>query len=67
MAQSRGRYRWRTRLRRQLPWFLVNLGVARKGRRDCGEHDWYKSTDHEDHCYHCEVGVRRPSGFQPAT
>jgi hypothetical protein len=35
-----------------------------KGQRDCGDHDWYKATDAEDHCYHC-VAVRRPSGFRP--
>jgi hypothetical protein len=62
-AHGRGRYRWRTRFRRQLPWFLVNRGVARKGRRNCGDHHWYKSSAKEDHCYHCVVGVRRPSGF----
>jgi hypothetical protein len=50
-------------LRRRLPWFLVNRGVAGKGRRDCGDHDWYKSSQEEDDCYHCEVGVRRPTGF----
>ncbi len=63
---GRGRYRLRTAVRSRLPWALVNLGVAAKGRRDCGRHDWYKSSDEEDRCYHCQVGVRRPSGFVPA-
>ncbi len=58
-----GRFRLRTRLRRCLPGFVIDLGIARKGRTDCGNHDWYKSRDAEDHCYHCEVGVRRPSEF----
>jgi hypothetical protein len=40
---------------------LINLGVARKGPSDCSEHEWYKASDDEDHCYHCVVGVRRPS------
>jgi hypothetical protein len=62
-GMARGRYRWRTRVRRHIPWFLLNRGVAKKGASDCGDHEWYKATDDEDHCYHCEVGVRRPSGF----
>jgi hypothetical protein len=57
------RYRWRTALRSKLPWILVNRGVAAKGRKDCGEHEWYNHDDAEDHCYHCTVGVRRPIGF----
>jgi hypothetical protein len=56
-----GRFRQRTRLRRRLPLFLVQRGVAAKGRSDCGNHEWYKASDDEDHCYHCRVGVRRPS------
>ena len=53
------RYRWRTALRRHLPWLLVDLGVARQGRRDCGAHEWYRSSDAEERCYHCTVGLRR--------
>ena len=30
-----------------------------KGRKDCGQHDWYNADDVVDHCYHCTVGVRR--------
>ena len=58
---SRGRYRWRTRVRRYLPWFLINLGVAAKGKYDCGSHDYYNAADDIDRCYHCEVGTRNPS------
>ncbi len=50
-------------MRRRLPLFLVNRGVARKGRKDCGAHEWYKSSDAEDRCYHCLLGVRRPSEY----
>lgn len=57
-----GRYRWRTRLRTRLPLPLSRL--VRKGRGDCGQHEWHKATDAEDHCYHCAPGVRRPSGFR---
>jgi hypothetical protein len=64
---GRPRYHWRTRMRRRLPWFLVNRGLVAKGRKDCRDHEWYKSTDDEDRCYHCEVGVRRPSGFPPSS
>jgi hypothetical protein len=58
----RGRYRWRTSLRRRLP---ARLGfLAPKGTRDCGDHDWYNADDNVEHCYHCVVGVRgRISGF----
>jgi hypothetical protein len=41
-----------------LPWFLLNLGVAAKGRRDCGEHDWYNSGGGVERCYHCAAGER---------
>jgi hypothetical protein len=57
--ELRGRYRWRTALRRRLPYALI--GLSPKGRRDCGYHQWYKSTEDTDHCYHCEVGERSPS------
>ena len=63
---GRPRYRWRTRLRRRLPRALVNAGIAAKGRDDCGEHEWYVSSDDEDRCYHCEAGVRRPRRFPAA-
>jgi len=51
-------YRWRTWIRTRLPWFLINLGVAAKGR-DCetagGEHHWYNRDGNTSGCYHCEV------------
>jgi hypothetical protein len=60
--ESSGRYRWRTRLRTRLPWGLV--AFVPKGMHDCGNHEWYKASDDEDNCYHCSVGVRRPSMFE---
>src|ERR1043165_1526582 len=55
---SKAPCRWRTRLRRNLPWFLINLGIASKGR-DCeavgGEHEWYNRDNVTSGCYHCEV------------
>jgi hypothetical protein len=51
-------YRWRTYLRGKLPWFLIDLGIAAKGR-DCenvgAEHHWYNSDGESSACYHCEV------------
>ncbi len=51
-------YRWRTWLRTHLPWFLIDLGLAKKAA-DCekagAEHWWYnKDADHRA-CYHCRV------------
>jgi hypothetical protein len=57
--QGRGRYRWRTSLRRRLPSFLVDRGIAGKGTTDCGDHDWYNADGLVEGCYHCTVG-RRP-------
>lgn len=57
-SSTAGRYRWRTRARRRLPWFVIDLGLAAKGHRDCGNHEWYNADGLMDRCYHCEVGVR---------
>ncbi len=40
---SNGKYRYRTLLRERLPEPLAAL--LRKGRRDCGEHEWYKAGE----------------------
>ncbi len=48
-----GRYRWRTTLRTRLPYALMFL--APKGRRDCGDHEWYLADSVSDHCYHCRA------------
>jgi len=51
-------YAWRTRLRGRLPWFLVDLGFAGKGR-DCAvvgaQHHWYNLDGKSSGCYHCKV------------
>jgi hypothetical protein len=36
-----------------VPWSLYDRGVAGKGKSDCGDHEWYKSDDLVQHCYHC--------------
>lgn len=56
MSGSKGKYRGRTRLRGLLPsplWRLVP-----KGAHDCGNHEWHRSTEATDACYHCRVGQR---------
>jgi hypothetical protein len=54
-------FRWRTWLRGRLPYWLIDLGGARK-RRDCeavgGWHRWYNEDHNSSGCYHC--GVVRP-------
>lgn len=51
-------YRWRTAIRQRLPWFLIDLGIACKGK-DCeaagGSHAWYNIDDERSGCYHCNV------------
>lgn len=58
MAHQPLPFRWRTRIRRHLPWFLIDLGLADKGD-DCeargGDHEWYKADDSISACYHCKV------------
>jgi hypothetical protein len=58
MWEEKHPYRWRTWIRTHLPWFLIDLGIARKGR-DCeavgGWHHWYNIDDISSGCYHCEI------------
>jgi hypothetical protein len=28
------------------------------GRKDCGDHEWFRLDEDTDWCYHCEVGER---------
>lgn len=58
MAIQSSPFRWRTRIRRHLPWFLIDLGLAAKGD-DCeahgGHHEWYNAGDSVSACYHCKI------------
>jgi hypothetical protein len=58
MWEEKHPYRWRTWIRTHLPWFLIDLGMARKGR-DCevvgGWHHWYNVDNSSSGCYHCEI------------
>ena len=58
MWEKKHPFRWRTWIRTRPPWFLIDLGIVRKGR-DCeavgGWHHWYNIDDKSSGCYHCEV------------
>jgi hypothetical protein len=58
---ERGKYRWRYSLRTLMPWSMVEFFP--KGKRDCGNHIFYKDTDEVDRCLYCRVGERCPSQF----
>lgn len=53
---SRHLYRYRLWWRSRLPWMLINMGIARKGK-DChnvnAKHSWYKIDDNYKGCYYC--------------
>ena len=61
-----GKYRWRTSLRSSLPFWCMTF--LPQGRRDCGDHEWYRSAENLYLCYHCRVGVRttRPDHWPAA-
>jgi len=51
-------YRHRLWWRKRLPWLLINIGFANKGK-DCksvgAKHRWYKIDDNASGCYYCKV------------
>lgn len=58
MKSKRHPYEWRLQIRERLPFFLINLGIAAKGK-DCesvgAEHIWYNAGDGYSGCYYCKV------------
>ncbi|MEP1487577.1 MAG: hypothetical protein ABJK28_04015 [Algibacter sp.] len=46
--------------RKRLPWFLIDLGIADKGK-NCesvnAEHSWYNIDNKTSGCYYCNVVV----------
>lgn len=50
-------YYLRLMLRERLPWLLIDLGIAKKGK-DCksvgAEHKWYNIDGNESGCYFCQ-------------
>ena len=63
---EKSKYLWRTKVRKYLPWILINLGIAKKGK-NCGEnkHDWYNINNKSSGCYHCEV-VKNGKLYEPS-
>lgn len=51
-------YGRRTWFRGRLPWFLINMGIAAKGK-NCesvhADHHWYNEDGKSSACYHCEI------------
>ena len=51
-------FRLRTKIRVYLPWFLIDIGLASKGK-NCesvgGNHEWYNIDNQYSGCNHCEV------------
>lgn len=58
MKNKRHPYELRMLIREKLPWFLINLGFANKGK-DCkikkAEHYWYNKGNNISACYFCRV------------
>jgi hypothetical protein len=57
-SKNKHPYRFRRWWRERLPWLLINLGIAKKGRH-CelvgAEHDWYNIDDERSGCYYCRT------------
>jgi hypothetical protein len=51
------RYRLRTWLREHLPRPVAYLFPA--GSKDCGRHEWFRTDEHTDICWHCTAGERQ--------
>jgi hypothetical protein len=49
------RARWRRWVRERTPNVLYDRGFVVPKVRDCGDHEWYRSTPEVDACYHCQV------------
>jgi len=60
-------YRLRTWLREHLPRPLAYLFPA--GTKDCGQHEWFRTDEHTDICWHCTVGEREhiPARIDPTS
>ena len=57
-------YRTRTWLRENVP--VIGRSFP-PGRKDCGDHEWFRADEHTDRCWHCTVGERphRPVPIDP--
>lgn len=58
MEKKRHPYELRLLIRQKLPWFLINLGFADKGK-NCeivgAEHSWYNKGNNLSACYYCKI------------
>lgn len=61
---SHAKYRLRTWLRTNTPHAVSDR--IPKGAEDCGNHEWYRSDEQTERCYHCVVGVRPVTERPPA-
>jgi len=61
------RYRLRTWLREHLPRPLAYLFPP--GNKNCGRHEWFRTDEHTDICWHCTVGEREhvPARIDPTS
>ncbi len=57
MQNEKHPYESRLKWRLRLPWFLINLGFAAKGK-DCdlvnAKHKWYNIDGINSGCYYCK-------------
>lgn len=58
MKSKKHPYELRLLIREKLPWFLIDMGIAAKGK-NCKEvgvdHDWYNKGDNISACYYCKI------------
>jgi len=59
-------YELRKQIRSILPWFLINMGIAAKGK-DCekvnAEHSFYNINGISNGCYYCDQEFPRSSAL----
>ena len=57
MKRNKHSYAYKRWLREKLPWFLIDLGIASKGK-NCelinAKHYWYNIDNKITGCYYCK-------------
>lgn len=60
--KKRHPYELRKQIRARLPWFLIQIGIAAKGK-DCkkvnASHSYYNIDGKSNGCYYCEQEFQR--------
>lgn len=61
------RYRFRTWAREHFPRPIAYLFPP--GNKDCGDHEWFRTDERTDVCWHCTVGEREhvPARIDPTS